>query len=168
MATESLQAAKERQKSLCFISERMIPKDSSKWWLHIGKHILKALRQVAENPTPVNTVSSLALQILFCSFVHIKVGDFLCGASPHSLGPALWLSQISEALQKSLQISPNSLVYLMPQLLRDRLPHHALTSLLHVSSTFSQQIPNLYRLFHQENLNFLILALDALVWNQGG
>jgi len=79
IATESLQAAKERQKSLCFICERMIPKDSSKRRLHIGKHILKTLRQVAESPTPVNTVSSLALHILFCSFVHIKVGDFPCG-----------------------------------------------------------------------------------------
>ncbi len=35
----------------------------------------------------------------------------------------------------------------MPQLSRDRLPHHALTSLLHVSSAFSQRIPKLYRLF---------------------
>jgi hypothetical protein len=57
VATESIQEARENQKSLCFTCNKMIPKDSSKRRLHIGKHILKALRMVSETPAPVNAVS---------------------------------------------------------------------------------------------------------------
>jgi hypothetical protein len=58
VATESSQAAKENQQSLCFICDKMIPKDPSKRRLHIGKHKLKALRKVSEVPLPKNAVGS--------------------------------------------------------------------------------------------------------------
>ena len=56
LATESIQAGRDGQKSLCFICEKMVPKDLSKCHMHIGKHILKALRKVSETPVPVNNV----------------------------------------------------------------------------------------------------------------
>jgi hypothetical protein len=56
VATESIHEARENQKSLCFTCNKMIPKDSSKLHLHIGKHILKVLRKVSETPAPVNNV----------------------------------------------------------------------------------------------------------------
>jgi hypothetical protein len=37
----------------------MIPKDPSKRRLHIGKHVLMALRNVLEIPVPVNSVGRL-------------------------------------------------------------------------------------------------------------
>ena len=56
LAMELIQAGRDGQKSLCFICDKMVPKDSSKRRMHIGKHILKALRKVSETPVPVNNV----------------------------------------------------------------------------------------------------------------
>jgi hypothetical protein len=58
VAIETVQEAHDNQKTLCFTCNKMIPKDSSKRRLHIGKHILKAMRKVAETPAPFNSVSS--------------------------------------------------------------------------------------------------------------
>jgi hypothetical protein len=49
--------ARENQKSLCFICGKIVANDSSKRRLHIGRHILKALRNVVETPIPLNTVT---------------------------------------------------------------------------------------------------------------
>jgi hypothetical protein len=80
VATESAQTAKENQKTLCFVCDKMIAKDSSKRRLHIGKHILKALRKVSESPVSTNLVScltvgtSLGTLLLSNRLVHCLVG----------------------------------------------------------------------------------------------
>ena len=70
LATESIQAGRDGQKSLCFICDKMVPKDSSKRRMHIGKHILKALRKVSETPVPVNNVIFFIL-VSWCVLIWI-------------------------------------------------------------------------------------------------
>jgi hypothetical protein len=79
VATESIQEARENQKSLCFTCNKMIPKDSSKRRLHIGKHILKVLRNVSETPAPVHTVSLSRYCVVLQSNVERRLIIFLVG-----------------------------------------------------------------------------------------
>jgi hypothetical protein len=61
--TESAQAARDNQKSSCFVCDKLIPKDSSKRRLHMGKHIIKASRNVTETPTLANAVGFAQIKL---------------------------------------------------------------------------------------------------------
>jgi hypothetical protein len=72
--TESAQAARDNQKSLCFVCEKMIPNDSSKRRLHIGRHIIKSIRNVAETQIPINPVGCANVQTSFVILTCLCVG----------------------------------------------------------------------------------------------
>jgi hypothetical protein len=57
--------------SSCFVCNKAIPKDSSKRRMHIGKHVLKAMRNVPEAAIPKDSVSCPTI-LSYCS-VRAKV-----------------------------------------------------------------------------------------------
>ena len=147
VATESAQAAKEHQISICFICDKMIPKDSSKRHLHIGKHILKALRKVAEASIPVNAVCHL-ISVYLHFHPSLFVSRLVSFPAAHAVGlhrleAVLSLLRMDEADPSKLPLAaPCSLGLLTHQLSGDPPPHHAPMSQSYASSASNQLIPN--------------------------